>query len=141
MTGTVGALLPNTTYFYRLVATNGQGTTNGAVMSFTTGGTPTAPAVLTGTASSIKSNSATLNGTVDPERQQTAFTFEYGTPTQFQNGGTGITAVDDAGSFGGNEAVSLPATGLSSATTYCYRIVASNLTGTSTGALSCFTTG
>ena len=87
-------------------------------------------------ASSITTTGATLSGTVNPEGQQTSFTFEYGTTNSFGH----ITAVDNAGSYGGTETVSLPASSLSPNTTYLYRIVATNATGTSNGAVMSFTT-
>ncbi|HWG28082.1 hypothetical protein [Actinospica sp.] len=134
---TLSGLAPNTTYFYRLVATNTPGTTNGAVMTFTTAGAAGAPVVTNGNATSITSTGAVLNGTVDPEGQQTSFLFEYGVGTSLNQ----ITAIDNAGAYGGVENVGLPTGTLTTMTNYCYRIVATNATGTSTGTpLKCFRT-
>ncbi|HEX3875052.1 MAG TPA: hypothetical protein VHW26_12945, partial [Solirubrobacteraceae bacterium] len=126
-----------TTYFYRVVATNSAGTTFGAVSSFTTTGSATAPAVVTLAAGSVGDTGATLAGTVNPSRQTTAFTFEYGTSTSFGS----ITPVVRLDSANRPEAVSAELSGLSSATTYFYRVVATNATGTSTGVVMSFTTG
>jgi phosphodiesterase/alkaline phosphatase D-like protein len=136
VTGDLTGLAPNTTYFYRLVAANPTGTSVGAVMAFTTTGPPTAPAVTTAAAGGLKSSSAVLSGTVDPEGQQTAFTFEYGPTTTFG----ALSAIDNAGATGTVDSVSLPVTGLDPATTYFYRIVATNATGTSAGVVGTFTT-
>jgi hypothetical protein len=129
-------LAPHTTYFYRLVATNSQGTTRGSVMAFTTGGTPSAPVVTTGAATNIFPAAATLTGTVNPQGQATSYTFEFGTTTSFGR----ITSVQSAGSFGGPVQVSIQATGLGSNTTYLYRLVATNATGTTTGPVMSFKT-
>ena len=86
---TLAGLAAGTTYHYRVVATNGAGTSRGADGIFTTlprlrwyrrrtGVTPT---------------TATLNGTVDPNGRATTWYFEYGTSTSY---GT-KTAVKDAG--------------------------------------------
>ena len=57
-----------TTYHYRVVATNGAGTSHGTDAVFTT---TVPPDVTTGTASSITATAATLNGTVDPNGRDT----------------------------------------------------------------------
>ena len=69
-----------TTYHYRLVATNGAGTSHGTDAVFTT---TVPPDVTTGGASAITASSATLNGTVDPNSRATTFYFEYGTSTSY----------------------------------------------------------
>lgn len=129
-------LSPNTTYLFRLVATNASGTTTGAVMAFTTAGPAVPPSVTTGAASAIGAYRATLAGTVNPNGRQTAFTFEYGTTDTFGQ----ITAVDNAGSAGAVQPVTLPVTGLSPLTTYKYRLVATNTDGTTSGPVMEFTT-
>ena len=132
----LSGLQPRTTYYYRLVATNSQGTTTGAVQSFTTTGAATAPAVSTAAASNLTQTGAVLRGTVNPRGQTTSFTFEYGTTTSFGQ----ITSVDNAGNHSSIVPVSLPVSGLTPNTTYLYRIVATNATGTSVGAVMSFTT-
>jgi hypothetical protein len=137
VTATLSSLTPNTTYYYRLVATNDAGTTVGSVVSFTTTGAAAAPAVSTQAPVSVGNTSATLAATVNPNRQQTYFTIEYGTTTSFGSI-TPVVALDDANS---PEAVTATASGLASNTTYLYRVVAANATGTSVGAVMSFTTG
>ena len=81
---TLTGLAPNTTYYYRLVATSAVGDGLGAVRSFkTTGGAPLAPVAVTRPATLVDSSSALLHGEVNPKGQQAAFTFEYGTSTAF----------------------------------------------------------
>jgi hypothetical protein len=131
----VSGLAPDTTYFYRVVAVNGTGTTTGGVMSFTTGPTG-APLATTGAANTVSTTGATLTGTVNPRGVATAFAFEYGTTTSFGS----LSAVDNATPTVGLQSVSLPVSGLAPNTTYRYRIVATNADGTATGAVGSFTT-
>lgn len=88
-----------------------------------------APKVTTGSASSVTLNSATLNGTVNPNGESTTYFFEYGTDTSYGS----TTSASSAGS--GTSAVSVNASisGLTSDTTYHYRLVATNSDGTSYG--------
>jgi hypothetical protein len=133
----LAGLTASTTYYYRVVAASSAGTTYGTVRSFRTTGTPMAPAAVTLAPISTGDASATVAGQVNPNAQQTSFTFEYGTSTSF---GTisDVVALDDGD---GLESVSATLTGLSSDTTYYYRVVATNATGTTVGAVRSFSTG
>jgi 6-phosphogluconolactonase (cycloisomerase 2 family)/phosphodiesterase/alkaline phosphatase D-like protein len=135
-TTSLTGLTSATTYYYRLVASNAQGTSFGAVASFTTTGAASAPAAVTLAPPATGYTTATFAGQVNPERQATAYTFEYGTSTSF-GAITPVTELDDANS---PEPVSSAVSGLSANTTYFYRVVASNATGTSTGAVTAFRT-
>jgi hypothetical protein len=74
VTGAATALDPGTTYFYRLTATNANGTSHSGIESFTT----PQPA-LTEAASDVTPRRATLHGTVLPEGEDvTGCYFEYG---------------------------------------------------------------
>ena len=130
LTGLTGS----TTYHYRLVATNANGTTDGPDATFTT---KAAPGVTTGAATGITSTGATVKGTVNPHGSNTSYYFEYGTDTSY---GT-TTTPGSAGA--GSSAVSVSATlgGLVGSTTYHYRLVATNASGsTSYGLDRTFTT-
>jgi len=94
------------------------------------------PTVTTGAASAISPTAQTLAGTVNPNGSQTAYVFEYGPSLSFGQ----ITTPDGAGSGTAATAVAQPLSGLAPATTYYFRLVATNLAGTSFGAVASFTT-
>ncbi len=129
-------LLPLTTYHYRAVGTNSEGTVYGADMTFTTSGAP--PTAATNAASGVSSSGATLNGTVNANNDSTTVTFEYGTTTAY---GTTVTAGQSPVTGVANTAVSKAITGLTNNTTYHYRVVAQNSSGTTYGADMTFYTG
>lgn len=133
----VTGLAPGTTYYFRIVGTNAVGTRFGAVSAFTTTTPPQPPSAVTLAAASVDDTTAVLRGQVDPNGQATAYVFEYGTTTTFGSL-TQPVALDDANAI---EPVSSPATGLAADTTYYYRTVATNATGTEAGAVASFTTG
>ncbi|MDX6310053.1 MAG: hypothetical protein QOI06_3099 [Nocardioidaceae bacterium] len=121
LTGLTGS----TTYHYRLVATNANGTTDGTDATFTT---KSAPGVTTGAATGITSTGATVKGTVNPHGSDTTYYFQYGIDTTYGSSttpgsaGAGSTAVSVSASLGG----------LASSTTYHYRLVATNASGSTT---------
>lgn len=118
-----------TTYHYRArsVADNGM-LSYGVDSTFTT--LPLAPTVITTAATSITSSGATLNGSVNPNGGLTSVNIQYGLTTAYGNTiaatpGTvsGLIAANVAGSI----------SGLTPFTTYHYRVVATNATGTTNG--------
>jgi hypothetical protein len=97
------------------------------------------PSVTTGSATSITQTSATLNGTVNPNGQATTYHFEWGTTTGYgQQAPTGPEP--SAGSGTTNVSVSANLSSLSPGTTYHYRLVATNASGTSFGSDQTVTT-
>ncbi len=126
-------LKAGTTYHYRVVATNGAGTSRGTDAVFTT---TVPPDVTTGTASGVTASAATLNGTVDPNSRDTTFYFEYGTSASY---GT-KTPAKSAGSATTARAESAAVSGLQTGRVYHFRIVASSDAGTTTGKDATFTT-
>jgi phosphodiesterase/alkaline phosphatase D-like protein len=136
VTATLSELLPNTIYHYRVVATNANGTSNGADMTFTT--LPPPPLVLTAAATAVTTSSATLNGLVNPGDDSTTVTFEYGTDTSY---GTTVTADQSPVTGTSVTPVSTDITGLTNNTTYHFRVVAQNSGGTSYGNDMTFSTG
>lgn len=122
-------LIPNTTYHYRVVAQNVNGTVYGADMTFTTGAS--SPTATTTAATAVTSSGATLNGMVNARNDSTTVTFEYGTTTSY---GTTVTADQSPLSGNSNNPVSKAITGLTGGTTYHYRVVAQNSSGTTYGA-------
>jgi hypothetical protein len=129
----VSGLTRGRLYHYRLVATSDAGTSRGADQTFST---TTAPTAVTGAASSIGLTSAKLNGTVTPNGQATSWYFEFGTSTSY---GT-KTSARSAGSGTGSTKVAASLTGLRRTTTYHYRLVATNASGTTVGADRTFST-
>lgn len=129
----VTGLTTGRTYHFRLVATSDAGTSRGADKTFVASA---APSVATKPASGIGDTSATLNGTVAPNGQATSVVFEYGTTTGYG----AKTAAKSAGSGTRNVSSSAAVTGLASGTTYHFRVVATNATGTSTGSDQTFST-
>jgi phosphodiesterase/alkaline phosphatase D-like protein len=134
---TLTALSGNTTYFYRLCATNSTATACGGEGSFTT---PAAPVATTGASSSVTRTGASLAGTVDPNGDSTSWTFYYGTSsstgTSYPNSSTG----GNAGSGTSPTPVNDTLSGLSGNTTYFYRLCATNTYGTNCGGESSFST-
>ena len=91
----------------------------------------------TAPASDLGTSSATLNGVVTPEGQDTTYGFEYGTSASL---GTS-TMTQDAGSGTQPQLVQAALTGLTPSTQYFYRLdTTSPTTGTSHGQTEKFTT-
>ncbi|MBW2630247.1 MAG: C1 family peptidase [Deltaproteobacteria bacterium] len=130
----ITGLYVHTTYHYRIVATNSEGTTYGNDETFTTLAIP--PMVTTGVAASVGLNTVTLGGTVNPNHSSTTYHFEYGATTAYGS----ATASMDAGSGTGDVSVRVDISGLSACTAYHYRIVATNTAGTIGGADKTFST-
>jgi hypothetical protein len=84
ITDALNGLTPSTTYHYRLVATNNEGTSNGPNTTFTT---PALPTVTTGSAGNVLPTSATLGGTYNHNGGTYTAVFDYGETTAY-----GLTA-------------------------------------------------
>lgn len=129
-------LQPNTKYYFRAYASNSMGQTQGSRKYFWTddGG---APIVTTGDANPIESTTATINGTINPQGLITTYFFCYGTTNNYELGQTvqGTLAASSS-----NQTVSAELTGLTSNTTYHYRLFATNNQGTQYGDDMTFTT-
>ena len=142
VSGYLSNLSPNTTYYYRVVAQNSYGTTYGSAMSFTTQSyglgynNGSAPLAYTSMAGSIGTNSATFNGSINPNSSYTNAWFEYGV-NQSLGYTTGYQAVGS-----NNYALTITASvaNLAPNTTYYYRVAAQNSFGTSYGTIVSFTT-
>src|SRR5438034_898779 len=128
-------LTASTTYHFRIVAHNGGGTSFGADRTFTTLSATGPPVVSTSAATLIASFSATLNGSVDPHGLTTSVHFQYGPTTSY-----GLTTSPLSRS--GNTYLNIGSgiSSLSASTTYHFRVVASNSSGTSMGSDKTFTT-
>jgi hypothetical protein len=118
----LGSLMPDTTYYYRLQASNANGTDEGEAWQdgqFTTSG----PGVHEEAASAVTSASATLDATIDPHGVATTYYFQYGTSAAY---GSAVPAAPglSLGSGSSGLGVSVHLQGLAPATTYHYRVVA-----------------
>ncbi len=88
-----------------------------------------APTVTTDPASSVTTTSATLNGTINPNGASMTYYFEYGPSSDYGSS----TPIQSLGSGASDVSVSTTIIGLSSCTTYHYRIVGTNYSGRSNG--------
>jgi len=125
----IGSLSADTSYHFRVVATNGGGTSYGADVSFTT--LPDPPTIASEPASAVTQTSATLNASVNPNGGDVnVCTVEYGPGTEY---GHSVSCENLPGAGNAPVPVSAPVTGLAPNTIYHYRIVAANVGGTSYG--------
>ena len=131
----ISGLTASTTYHFRIVASNAEGTSFGGDRTFTTLTATGPPVVTTNPATNVTSSSATLNGSLLPHGLTTTVYFQYGrttsygstTPMQSQSGNTYRNIASNIG-------------GLTTGTTYHFRIVATNSAGTRMGGDRTFTT-
>jgi hypothetical protein len=96
-----------------------------------------APTVTTTAATNVTGNSATINGTVNPNGIATTYYFEWGTSVSYGS----TTTTGTAGSGTSAVAISANLTSLTTGVTYHYRAVANNTDGTSYGLDMSFTPG
>jgi phosphodiesterase/alkaline phosphatase D-like protein len=129
----IAGLTPGQTYHYRAIAINFGGISYGQDRTLST---LDVPQVLLAGASAISSSGARLEATINPSSSPTSVHFEYGTDTSYGRSTAGVPV------GGGSSAVSagVDVSGLSAATTYHFRAVASNAVGTVDGPDQVFTT-
>jgi len=95
-----------------------------------------APLASTGSASSVTASTAVISGTVDPNGSATTYQVQYGTSAAYGS----ATAPGTAGSGTAAAPISVPIGGLAPGSTYHYRVVATNSSGSGDGADATFTT-
>jgi hypothetical protein len=132
----LSGLTTDTTYHYRLVATNAAGTTRGADHTLRTSQPLGPPGASTGSARSVTASGARLTASVDANGRATTYRFEYGTTASYGK----RTADASAGSGQSARSVSATIAGLSANTRYHYRVVATNAAGVARGRDRTFTT-
>jgi hypothetical protein len=132
----VSGLTSDTTYHYRVVATNAAGVARGADATLRTAAVPRAPSASTGGVRAVQPDGATLTGTAYPHGQATSYHFEYGRTKAYG----AQTAEADAGAGTAGVRVSAAIGGLLAHTTYHYRLVAANASGVARGNDHSFTT-
>jgi hypothetical protein len=132
ITGLTGGTMDH----YRVVATNSAGTSYGADATFTTVAAARVPSVATHDASAITKDTATLEARINPQGLSTTYAFDWGTTTAYgtttpaASAGQGNSTADFATAIGG----------LQPYTTYHFRVIATNATGTARGRDHSFTT-
>jgi len=94
------------------------------------------PTVYTGTAGQLTTASAALKGSVDPRGQQTSYYFQYGENAAYE----AQSPLTPVGAGTQTIHVSVSIAGLLAGTTYHYRLVAVNASGTVDGLDQTFTT-
>jgi hypothetical protein len=128
----ISGLSASTTYHFRIVATNGGGTRYGSDQTFTTTGPPSGT---TNPATNVASSSATLNGSVNPHGLTTTVRFQYGRTASY-----GSTTANQTKTGNTTQNVAANISGLAASTTYHFRIVATNSSGTRYGSDKTFNT-
>ncbi|HTD08623.1 MAG TPA: hypothetical protein VK680_07005 [Solirubrobacteraceae bacterium] len=141
-------LTPGETYFYRVVATNSAGVTEGPVQSFTT--LAAAPILTAGDAEDVTATTAALSGSVDPHGGESSYRFAYISQADYE-----VALEEDPGDPFAlaklSQVASLPAghepvpvtlgvEELNPGTVYDFALVASNSGGDAVGPPSSFTT-
>jgi len=126
----LSGISPETTFHFRLVGVNSEGTTFGGDMSATT------EKAIKGLSSSVPTDvgpdTAILNATLDPDGFDTHYYFEWGRTAAYGKITPALPG-SDAGSAPGLIPVSAEVAGLDHFTTYHYRVVATNSFGSTIG--------
>ncbi|HWA52887.1 MAG TPA: hypothetical protein VG816_01805 [Solirubrobacterales bacterium] len=137
----LSGLRGGTIYHYRLVGSNENGSNAAEEAEFTTKG----PSISDEEVFGVTETAATLEGEVNPNGEPTTYRFQYVTQADFEEGGyAGAKEIPVGGAFlgEGTEAISLSeeVKGLSSGTSYRFRIFAEGSEGTTVGADEAFST-
>jgi hypothetical protein len=136
----LSGLRPGTTYHYEVVAYNGNASTTGPELTFTT--TPaspvtTPPAIGGESAQFVNETSAVIEAEVNPRGGETTYEVQYGTSNSYGQSVPGPVAIAPDTSAQGTI---LSLVGLAPGTTYHYRLAATNQAGTNYGPDATFTT-
>jgi hypothetical protein len=117
----LSGLQGDTLYKFRLTTVNTEGELSGKELTFETSG---APAISEIRALDATQSEVRIEGKVDPRRFETSYRFEWGPTASYENS----VPISPASIGSGEEPVLVTAslTGLSSGTTYHYRVVATN---------------
>jgi hypothetical protein len=126
----VGHLTPGTTYHFRLLATNADGTAVGADRTFRTALPPAKPPLVVAEAPfAPTAGSVAFTALLNPRGASTTYRFQYGTTAAY--GSETFAKSVSAGVLA--RSVSFRVSGLAPHTTYHFRVVASNRAGTTIG--------
>ena len=130
----VSGCIGGTVYYFRVCGVNTKGTTKSTIANFTTSSLGADPTVATLAATSVAATGATLNANVTPNGLATTAWFEWGTAPALITYTT--TPEQSVGSGTPSLLVNAALSGLSTGTTYYYRVAASNSSGTSKGSIT-----
>lgn len=132
VSATLTGLATNGTYYFRVIADNAYGRSQGSIASFATTGSGQAslPTVQTNAATNIFQNTATMNARVHPQGSNTTVWFEYGLSS-----GSLSTITNSAyiGTMSDYAPTAVTVSNLLPNTSYYFRAVARNNSGTSYG--------
>jgi hypothetical protein len=130
----ITGLQPGTTYHYRALAVNFTGLVVGPDRTFDT---PSLPVVSGGAASNVTQTTATISASIQPSFSPTTYHFEYGLTSLY---GSSTPQSASIGSDMSVHAATATVAALTPATTYHYRVLATNTIGTASGSDRTFTT-
>ena len=131
---TASGLVPNTTYHFRIVASNSGGTSYGGDLTFATTTSVPLPTAVTLAADTVTTTSAHLNSSVNPNGNSTTIYFQYGLTSSYGS----TTATGNIGITSGNYGYTI--SGLTPNMIYHFQVVAYNSGGTNYGGDLTFTT-
>jgi len=126
-------------YNYNNSTSNSNSNSSGSTSvsnSSSSSNTVSVPSVITNGPASVLANSATINGSINPNNQSTDFWFEFGTTTGLGQS----TSIGTIASTNAWQLVTGNLLGLESNKTYYYRVVARNSQGVSQGNVMNFVT-
>ena len=129
-------LTPQTTYHFRLVATNADGVAMGSDRTLRTADAPRPPGVSGTRSQDVGPAGATLRSLIDLNDGATHFHFEYGPTTSYGS----RTPERDLGTGDGRREVTEAIAGLSPYRRYNFRVVATNEAGTTASGNHSFVT-
>jgi hypothetical protein len=140
VSGELTGLQPGTRYHLRLLAESSEGADEAVAPTFKTPGA--APLVKAWAAGPVASTAADINAQVDPRGSATVYWFEWGSENCETGSCASIPAEHDASAGAGQIYVYVlrHLSGLAPETTYHFRIVAENDSGTTEGPDQTFTT-
>jgi hypothetical protein len=133
----ISGLSANTTYHFRLVAATAEGTANGPDRTLTTA--IGAPAISEQSVETVGNTDATLSAKINPKGAKTTYHLEYGTTAAYGQSTVESAPIGFASDDSAHE-VSVHIGGLSQATAYHFRFVATSIVGKAEGADTFFAT-
>ncbi len=125
VTGNLSGLVAGGLYHYRLVASNGEESQTEPA-TFSTG----APIISNVYASEVSLTGAALNAEINPDGNDTTYSFEYGTSAAY--GSSAPVPASDIGSGVSTQNLTVHLSGLREGAIYHFRVVATNPFGTTT---------